>query len=85
MQSQRRLLMHSLSRLNQLEEFDKRIPVRDVLCEQLNLMLTRIDKYMPKTLEMFEQPPSKKKLREIYYYNKPLDDKLEKNYHLIFW
>jgi hypothetical protein len=78
LQSQRKLIMHSLSKLNQLEEFDKKIPVKAVLCEQLNQLLVRMDRYMPKTLEMFEQPPSEKKLREIYYYNKPSDDKFEK-------
>lgn len=90
--------MQFLSRLNQLEEFDKRIPVKAVLYEQLNQALIRIDKYMPKTLEMFAQPPSEKKLQEICCYNKPSDDKLKKlgekylktyqkfeNKHIIFY
>ena len=41
-------------------------------------MLIRIDENMPKLLVMFAQPPSKKKLQEIYYYNKPFDEKSEK-------
>ena len=78
LQSQRKLLLQSLLKLNQLEEFDKRIPVKAVLYELLNQVLIRIDKYMPKTLEMFAQPPSKKKGQEIYYYNKTSDEKIEK-------
>jgi len=78
LQSQKKLLMYSLSKLNQLEEFDKRIPVKDVLSEQLNKMLIGIDKNMPKLLVMFVQPPSKEKLLEIYYYNKQFDKEFKK-------
>jgi len=78
LQSQKKLLMYSLLKLNQFEEFDKKIPVKDILSEQLNEMLIRIDKNTPKLLVMFAQPPSKKKLQEIYYYNKPFDEKFEK-------
>ena len=78
LQSQKKLLLQSLSKLNQLEEFDKKIPLKAILCEQFNQVLIRIDKCMPKTLEMFAQPPSKKKAQEIYYYNKASDEKIEK-------
>ena len=78
LQSQKEIVLYSLSKLNQLEEFDKRIPVNAVLCELLNLMLIRIDKYMPKTLEMFAQPSSKKKAQDIYYHNRSSDKKLNK-------
>ena len=77
LESQRKLLIYSLSKLNQLEEFDNRIPVKNVLCEQLNQMLIGIDKNMPKLIIMFAQPPSEKKLKEIYYYNKPFNEKFE--------
>lgn len=78
LQSQKRMLMCSLLKLNQLEEFDKKIPVKGVLVEQLKKMLFRINETIPKLLVMFAQPPSKEKLREIYYYNKSFDDELEK-------
>ena len=78
LQSQKKILIYSLFKLNQFEEFDKKIPVKDALSEQLNEMLIRIDENMPKLLVMFAQPPSKKKLQEIYYYNKPFDEKSEK-------
>ena len=78
LQSKKKLLIHSLSKLNQLEEFDKRIPVKAVLCEQFNQMLARIDNDMPRLLVMLEQPPSEEKSREFYYYSKPLDKKFEK-------
>ena len=77
-QSLKKILTHSLSRLNQLEEFDKKIPVKAVLCELFNQLLIRIDENMPKLLVMLEQPPSEKKLRDISYYNKPFEKKYDK-------
>lgn len=77
LESQKKLLMHSLSKLDQLEEFDNRIPVKSILYEQLNQMLIGINKNMPKLLVLFAQPPSEKKLKEIDYYNKPFDENFE--------
>lgn len=78
LQSQKKILMCSLLKLNQLEEFDKKIPVKGVLIEQFKKMLIRINETTPKLLVMFAQPPSKEKLKEIYYYNKSFDDEFEK-------
>jgi len=78
LRSLKKILTHSLSKLNELEEFDKRIPVKAVLCELFNQMLIRIDENMPKLLVMLEQPPSEKKLRDISYYNKPFEKKYDK-------
>ena len=78
LQSLRKILTHSLSKLNELEEFDKRIPVKAVLCKLFNQMLIRIDENMPKLLVMLEQPPSEKKLWDISYYNKPFEKKYDK-------
>lgn len=77
-QSQRKLLMQSLFRLNQLEEYDKNIPVKKFLGKLLNQMLIRVDKKMPNSLVLLSQSPSKEKLREIYYYNTPLDEEFDK-------
>lgn len=77
-QSQKKLLMLSLSKLNQLEEFDNNIPLKKTLGELLNQMLSSADKSMSNLIVLFRQPPSEKKIKEIYYYSKPFDDEYDK-------
>lgn len=78
LQAQKSLLQYSLSKLNQLEEFDEKIPLKGILYEQMNQMLDRIENDMSKLVAILALPPSKKKPREIYYYNKVFDNDSDK-------
>lgn len=78
LQSQRKILQISLSRLADLEEFDKDIPVKGVLCELFNLMLKNNYIYMTNIIPMFKLPPSAVKSKKIHFYAKPYDDKFVK-------
>jgi len=82
-QSQKKLLMYSHLKLNQLEEFDKNIPVKGDLLKLTDKMLDKINKNTPKLLALLAQPPSKEKFKGIYNHTKPLDeelDRIEENY-----
>jgi hypothetical protein len=77
-QSQKKLLMDSHLKLNQLEEFDKNIPVKGDLLKLTDKMLDKINKNTPKLLALLAQPPSKEKFKGIYNHTKPLDDELDR-------
>lgn len=78
LQSQRKIIQISLSRLVDLEEFDKDIPVKGVLCELFNLMLRNNDIYTTNIVPMFTLSPSVDKSKKIHSYAKPYDDKFLK-------
>ena len=73
LQSLRNILTNSLSKLKQLEEFDKNIPLKDNLFKYYTQFSISIDKNLPRILMLFIQPPSKQKQQDIFSFNRAFE------------